>query len=120
MVTWLLAPFHGRPRGAWLLCGALLAGAVAWWGWATLAALPVALLALWRPRSVAPREPARPDPARDAQDAHRAALETDRALAGVGRESAQREAQGVERAQTADVDALIREHNAERRGRGQR
>lgn len=119
MKAWLLADFRGRPRWVWLVCLALIGLAALWWNWAALSGLPIAILALLKPSRV-PQPADVPDPARAAQDAHRAALETDRALAGVARESAQREAQGVERAQTANVDALIREHNAERRGRGQR
>lgn len=107
MTAWLLAPWHGRPRWAWLLCAALLAGAAAWWGWATLAALPVALLGLWRPRSVAPREPAGTDvAARDALRGHEAASETDRALAGVQAESVVREAQGAQAAATDPADEV--------------
>ena len=121
MTAWLRTDFLGRPRWVWLLCAALLVGASAWRWQAGVCALFGAVNALRRRRSVTPRDPvAAPDPARDAMRGHEAARETDRALAGVGRESAQREAQGREHAQTADVDALIREHNAERRGRGQR
>lgn len=111
MTAWLRADFRGRPRYVWLLCAALLAGALAWWGWPALAGLPLAAAALVRAsRWVQPREPSRPDPARDALRAHESASETDRALAGVAAESAARETAGATAAATdpiAEVRARV-------------
>lgn len=104
MTAWLLAPWHGRPRWVWLLCAALLVGASAWRWQAGVCALFGAVNALRRPRAPQPADV--PDPARPAQDAHRAAQETDRALAGVARESAQREAQGAQAAATDPADEV--------------
>lgn len=107
MTAWLRADFLGRPRWVWLLCGALLVGASAWRWQAGVCALFGAVNALRRPRSVTPRDPvAAADPARDALRAHSAAQATDRALAGVARESAQREAQGAQAAATDPADEV--------------
>ena len=101
---WLAAPGPlGVSRWRWLLTALACLGVAVLWR-PLMAWLPLSWL-LGAPRRIPASDPA-PDPARPAQDAHSAALETDRALRGVQAESAAREAAGAQAARTDDADEV--------------
>jgi len=103
-MTWLNRRVLGLPVW-WLLLGVALAVAVRLWGWWLLAgAVPWVLGWPGRnARAVAP-EPAGPEnAARTAQDAHSAALESDRALAAVAEQARSDGNVGRQAAATDDI-----------------
>lgn len=114
VLAWLTRTTFGVERWRLLVC-AVVAALVAWaLGWPGGFA---GLLALVRPR---PRQvdwsaADRPDPGPDALDAHRAALEVDRARRGVEQESAAREAAGVRAAAEDPIDDVRRRVEARAR-----
>jgi hypothetical protein len=102
--AWLAVPFLTISRWRWVLAALACVAVALIWGKAA-SWLPLLTL-LGAPRRV-PAPPDEPDPARSALDAHRAASEADRALAGVAAGSAAREAQGATAAATDPLAEVV-------------
>lgn len=118
--TWLRAPgWWTVPRWRWLVTAACVALGVAVWlsGYRVLGVL-LGILGGPTARSRVPATEPAPDPGPAAQDAHRAAVEVDRARQGVEAESRAREAAGARAASEDDIaDVRRRVEERARRGR---